>query len=137
MPPDLKIELAQGWIAKARGDFVGAEILGASDRAAGWVVGFHCQQCVEKSMKARLVLANIKPPRTHLLREILELTDFAARAFPLELAELDALQTFAVADRYPILLPSGTSRGDVLRLVESARKAMAWIDAELAASTLG
>ncbi len=131
MPPDLRIELAQAWAAKARGDFISAEILAESNRAAGWVIGFYCQQSVEKCMKSQLVLANVKPPRTHLLREILELANFAVLGFPVELSELDALQTFAVADRYPILLPSGTSHADVMRMVDSARKAMAWIEAEL------
>ena len=58
-------DLARAWLGKARDDLAVAELIEASGRDLGWAAAFHCQRCVEKCIKARLVLAGIEPPNTH------------------------------------------------------------------------
>lgn len=137
MPPDLILELARAWVAKAQGDLILAELVMTAAGAPAWPIAFHCQQAVEKCIKARLVLWGVKPPVSHNLRALTALADFAAAGFLLSLADLDAPQPFAVAERYPILLAPAVSLEDVAPLVDAARRAMAWIERELAARAEG
>jgi HEPN domain-containing protein len=66
--------------------------------------GFQAQQALEKLLKARLVLSNLAPRRTH---ELALLAEQAGEALPNDLLKL---QVFAVEARYeegPFALPSG------------------------------
>lgn len=128
----LTAELAFGWLAKARGDLAIAEAGWGAPAVPAWPIAFHCQQAVEKCLKAFLVLSGVKPPNTHILCDLTGLADFARVAFPLAPEHLDSLQPFAVAERYPILLAPEASRADVAPLLESARLAVAWAEQLLA-----
>jgi HEPN domain-containing protein len=46
------------------------------------VVGCHAQQAVEKALKVALVLADIDFPRTHDLRELVDIADEASIEVP-------------------------------------------------------
>ena len=66
--------------------------------------GFQAQQALEKLLKARLVLSNLAPRRTH---ELALLAEQAGEALPNDLLKL---QVFAVEARYeegPFALPAG------------------------------
>jgi HEPN domain-containing protein len=66
--------------------------------------GFQAQQALEKLLKARLVLSNLVPRRTH---ELALLAEQAGEALPNDLLKL---QVFAVEARYeegPFALPAG------------------------------
>ncbi len=90
------------WVKKAEGDYMAATILSRRrkvplhDR-----VCFHCQQSAEKYLKARLEEANIRIPKTHDLKKLLDL------ALPLEplwaalRPALEKLTDFGVEFRYP------------------------------------
>jgi len=47
-------DFVQAWLAKAQRDLKAAEILLAAPGELGEMVGFHCQQAVEKFLKAYL-----------------------------------------------------------------------------------
>jgi HEPN domain-containing protein len=55
-------EAVRQWQAKAQSDWDAVEILTASKRCPADTVCFHCQQCVEKLLKALLTRHGIKAP---------------------------------------------------------------------------
>ncbi len=76
--------------------------------------GFTAQQAVEKLLKARIVLANRRPPRLHALADLAVLAGQQVDPLLLE------LQVFAVEARYeegPFPLPA--PRQELLALVEA------------------
>ena len=69
MPPDLA-----EWVAKAEADWATARREFRVRRQVNFdAVCFHAQQCVEKYLKARLILAHIHFPKTHDLVALLAL----------------------------------------------------------------
>jgi len=120
-------ENTKPWMEFARQDLSAAEKL-QSDESLSNVAMFHCQQCVEKSLKALYEESERHIPRIHstlkLYADILKLVpginQFATNE---DLTYIDAVY---IDTRYPGgfgLLPNGTpSRDDVIRGVEIARK---------------
>lgn len=94
-------EAVKQWLARAESDWSTIEILTASDHCPAEAVCFHCQQYVEKLLKAFLTLKGIETPKTHDLRRLIQL----ASPFESKLAELaeesDALTVHGVQSRYP------------------------------------
>ena len=62
------------WVQIAEADFIAAGNLIRS-RAKGMsnLVGFHCQQCIEKYFKARLEEESLPVPKVHSLTALLGL----------------------------------------------------------------
>jgi len=105
-PPDQVLrELVEQWIAKAEVDYRAAEWLLQGGEPIREAVAFHCQQTVEKYLKALLVRHQIEFPKTHNLRQLL---DMAARVAP-EMAEslqdIVILTPYGVDIRYPSDFP--------------------------------
>ncbi len=72
--------VVQEWILKAENDFKNAtHTLKLGQDCPTDTVCFHAQQCVEKYLKATLVLEGIDFPRTHNLKSLLELLPTRAR----------------------------------------------------------
>jgi len=94
-------EAVRQWLAKAQSDWETVEILTASKRCPTDTVCFHCQQFVEKLLKALLTRHSIEAPKTHDLRRLIEL----AKPFAPELSLLadvsDELTVHGVETRYP------------------------------------
>lgn len=94
-------EAVQQWLAKAQSDWTTVEILLRSDSCPADSVCFHCQQYVEKLLKAFLTIHGLEAPKTHDLRRLVQL------AFPHEPAlkdlmdSSDTLTAYGVATRYP------------------------------------
>ena len=94
--------VVEEWISKAEGDFRVAERESRATEAPNHdAVCFHCQQCVEKLLKAALLLHGQTPPRIHdlaaldsQLRELLPSWEW-----PRE--DLRYLSAAAVLFRYP------------------------------------
>jgi len=92
----------QEWIEKADADFTSAGREYRARKQPNYDAAcFFAQQCVEKYLKARLVEADVRFPRTHDLEALLDLL------LPLEpmwdsfRSTLNDLTSFAVAFRYP------------------------------------
>ncbi len=94
-------EAVQQWRTKARSDWTTVEILLGSDRCPADTVCFHCQQFVEKLLKALLTRHGIEAPKTHDVRRLIQL----AEPFAQELSQFsdasDALTAHGVETRYP------------------------------------
>ena len=94
-------EAVRQWLLRAKADWETVVILSSNADSPPESICFHCQQSVEKLLKAILTLHGIEAPKTHDVRRLVQL------AVPLapELSELlesaDLLTECAVALRYP------------------------------------
>lgn len=108
-------EAVRQWRKKAQSDWTTVGILTTSERCPADIACFHCQQFVEKMLKAILTLHGIEAPKTHDLRRLIQL----AEPFAPELSRLsdasDKLTVHGVETRYP---------GDWLRVTTSEMNEM-------------
>ena len=90
------------WVAKADGDFHDAQRgIRARKHPNYDGVCFNSQQCVEKYLKACLVEADIRFPKTHDLAKLLDLARALEPSWELWRPNLEMLSSFAVEFRYP------------------------------------
>lgn len=95
-------EVTAEWVAKADEDFYSADILLHSGNVPlADSASFHCQQCAEKYLKAFLTERLIRFERTHVLMDLLELCLSVDRGFSRIAKDLNSLEGYAVAIRYP------------------------------------
>ncbi len=94
-------EAVRQWRAKAQSDWTAVEILLASERCPAETVCFHCQQFVEKLLKAFLTRRGIETPKTHDLRRLIQLAEPFAPELSLLSDASDTLTIHGVETRYP------------------------------------
>ncbi len=93
------LQNARGLLKKAENDLFAARAILASGRAFDMAC-FHCQQAVEKSLKAVMALRDIEYPWTHNLRQLADLVMPTLPSLaPLE-ERIAELTPFAVDLRY-------------------------------------
>ena len=126
LDPDLEY-LVRQWIDKAEADLEAAELLAPdvpSSSRLHEVVGFHCQQTVEKYLKALPTFYQVEFPKTHEIERLLTLVSGANPEAADALSGAKWLGPFGVDARYPgdaaEMLP-----GDEVRAIEIARLAKA------------
>jgi HEPN domain-containing protein len=98
--PDV-IRLVRQWIEKAEEDWRTADYTLTMPEGTPYAtICFHAQQCVEKWLKALLVLNAIAFPRIHDIGELLQLLppDLCPE---LSIQEQERLTDYATTDRYP------------------------------------
>ena len=76
-----------------------AEVL-ASEKISDEIFGFHAQQAAEKSLKAMLSEFDVRFPRTHNLRLLMDLLADSGHPLPSPLADLDHLTPYGTLFRY-------------------------------------
>jgi HEPN domain-containing protein len=110
---------ARDWIRCAEEDYeVAAALLRRRGKTPANTIGFHCQQCVEKYLKALLEEASLGVPKTHDLVALLQLL------LPIEpllvsfAPALRGLNDYAVKFRYPGQV---LSRADALQAIKDCR----------------
>ena len=114
MSPDLA-----AWIAKAEADWATAQREFRVRRRPNCdAVCFHAQQCVEKYLKARLILADIRFPKTHDLVALLALVQKTEPLWQPWKDHLAKLTHYAVTVRYP---GESAERADAAEAVKLAR----------------
>jgi HEPN domain-containing protein len=95
-------EYLQEWIRKAEEDNEAAVALARiRKRPTPNAIGFHCQQCIEKYLKAFLVLHDVDFPRIHDLLELQKMCIPINSSFERIGDLLDELNPYAVEFRYP------------------------------------
>ena len=94
-------DLVNKWIKKAEKDLLTAERELSFEDPVTDSVCFHCQQTVEKYLKAFLVHHQIYFPKTHRIMDLLELCATIDSSFKDELKDADSLTDYAVEIRYP------------------------------------
>ncbi len=107
------------WIRCAEEDFdVAAALMRRRTKTAANSIGFHCQQCVEKYLKARLEEAGMNAPRTHDLVVLLQLLLPVEPLWASFAPALRRLNDYAVKFRYPGHV---TTRTDARQAVKACR----------------
>ena len=90
------------WIQRAENDFTAARHLAENMRPVPTeIVCFHCQQAVEKYLKAFLVCNDEEPPKTHDLTELVKLSCKFDKDFSRLNYKCEYLLPFSVRTRYP------------------------------------
>ncbi len=136
MPADDPVSrVIRGWVEKAENDLKNsAHALKLGRACPTDTVGFHAQQCVEKYLKAMLVLHAIPFPKVHDIEKLVRLLPHGVLTdWPL--AEQRRLTLYATVMRYPgdydpILLP------EARQAVRIARRIRAQVRRLLPASAL-
>jgi HEPN domain-containing protein len=110
------------WVRCAEEDFdVANALMRRRTKNAANSIGFHCQQCVEKYLKARLEEANLPAPRTHDLVAVLQLLLPMEPLWASLAPSLRALNDYAVRFRYPGHVASRSDAREALRACRSIR----------------
>jgi HEPN domain-containing protein len=98
---DEVLEVARQWVGKAENDLKNAtHTVRLRTDCPTDTVCFHAQQCVEKYLKALLVLNGIEFSRTHQISTLLAFVPAPIRP-TLTQEEQDRLTEYAVTTRYP------------------------------------
>ncbi len=97
-PEDMEV---RRWLLKARHDWSAARKILTSDCEETDVASFHCQQAVEKLLKAFLVARGIPFEKMHDLRRLLDYCAAADGAFDELRDDVEPLTLYAIAFRYP------------------------------------
>jgi HEPN domain-containing protein len=122
-------DLACELLERASDDLRAAEVLLDATDLPDSMVGFHCQQAAEKSLKAVLASRGRRFPHTHDLGLIAELCEKSGGSLPESLSDIDRLTPFAVRLRYSAAEDLvGVSRQAAVRW---AKDAVAWARGEL------
>ena len=117
---DRVLLVVREWVTKAENDLKNAaHTLKLGDECPTDTVCFHAQQCVEKYMKAVLVISGISFPRTHDLEALTALIAAAQRP-TLDESEQASLTQYATVARYPGWDP--ISLTEARRMVALARR---------------
>ena len=104
---------------KAEADFRGALRLASADEPFHDLVGFHCQQCAEKYLKAMLEELGQHIPKTHVLDDLLMLLLPRHGTLISVQRGLSFLTDLAVNPRYP---GTGTSKREAASALRWAGK---------------
>jgi HEPN domain-containing protein len=89
------------WLVRANVDWRTVEILSSHGEGPPETICFHCQQYVEKLLKALLTKHNIEAPRTHDVRRLVQLGVRFVPQLSALLEPADLLTEHAAAMRYP------------------------------------
>lgn len=90
------------WVQKAESDYdVVLLLLRSRKRTRHDPICFHCPQCAEKYLKARLTESAIAFPKTHDLAVLLQLTLAVEPMWAIMSSRMNVLTDWAVLPRYP------------------------------------
>lgn len=99
---DKKREIILRWLKKAESDLKVVKHLIAVDEPPTDALCFHCQQVIEKYLKAFLTDKNIRVKKTHDIGALLNLCIEEDREFEvLDKEKISSLSYYAVEVRYP------------------------------------
>jgi HEPN domain-containing protein len=116
-------EITEEWILKAEDDYRSAEaLLYMVEAPIVETACFHCQQCVEKYVKAFLEEHEIDFPRNHNLMQLLDLCIRLDESFETIRRSLQSLEHYAVTVRYPGLRVPFDLGEDAYKVAGSVRK---------------
>jgi HEPN domain-containing protein len=105
VPTPEQREYAELLLEHATSDLNACRVLMAAEEMRDDVVGFHAQQAVEKALKVALVLADIDFPRSHDLRELVDIAADNDVAVPDSIEKARWLTPWAAQLRYEMLEP--------------------------------
>ena len=108
------------WVRYAEEDFeVATALFRRRKKGAANSIGFHCQQCVEKYFKARMVEDGITVIKTHDLQVLLNVLMPRQPLWASYNAVLGNLTSYAVKFRYPGHVATRTDARSALKACRS------------------
>jgi HEPN domain-containing protein len=111
------------WVGKAEGDWNAANQLNRVRKDPNYdSVCFHCQQSVEKYLKARLEEAGVNFPKTHDLINLLGLVIAVEPQWVALHPRIATLNPFAVGYRYPGLTATKTDAKAAIKDCKEVRR---------------
>ena len=119
----IKWDLIQAWIKKAERDLISANHEMSFYDAINETICFHCQQSVEKYLKAYMIFLNIVPKKTHHIGDIIEEIKTIDKEIEIFIDEADILTDYAVSIRYPdeISIPSTEDAQEAIELAKKIK----------------
>ena len=116
----------KAWFEFAKRDLIAAQELLENEFLSNIVI-FHCQQCIEKSLKALLEHLNIIHPKVHGINKLITLIPENIRVkLSINQDQVNLIDDVYIDTRYPAnfgLLPSGfPSKKQAKKLFEIAEK---------------
>lgn len=125
MPPDLdRLEQTRAWLAKARADLAAAEVDFRNGPPLLEDALFHCQQAVEKCLKALIFWKEMPFRKTHDLIELGNQCIALAPSLEPLLSKAAVLTEFAWRYRYPALESQPVTADEVQDALQIARSVM-------------
>lgn len=123
-------DLGRLYFEKGRQDEDAATELADNADISDSIVGFHCQQAVEKYLKALLATQEVRVLKIHDLASLIEQLGELGVVLPDEYQEITELTPFSVLARYPLAAGEAEplDRPKALSLVASVRE---WVEREL------
>jgi len=116
------VSLLDEWVEKAEADYKTATVLNRRRKEPlPDSVCFHCQQCVEKYLKAYLVAQGVTPPRIHDLEDLLSLCTVHDATLAALLSLAQALNPYAVLIRYPGMSATVADAKDAVKTMRRLR----------------
>lgn len=113
-------EIVREWVDKGNSDFIAAKIL-APNKGVENQTGFHCQQAIEKWLKAYLIKQGEEIRKIHdLTALVIDCEKFDPSFQELELI-VEGITDFAVEFRYPGENASPEEVQDALNMTTKAR----------------
>jgi len=95
-------EQTREWVKYAEADYIAVERLFVNGSHPPYgIICFHCQQCIEKYIKAYLTEHDIEFPRTHWLTSLLDHVIPLKPEWDIHRNPLTILTNFAAETRYP------------------------------------
>jgi len=95
------LDEVRAWLLKAGGDLLSARILVGHSPLVLGPAAFHCQQAVEKALKAFLVWRSTPFERVHSLVYLMDLCEAQEPGFAALREEAETLSPYAIEVRYP------------------------------------
>jgi len=96
-----KLDEVREWLTKAEKDLLSAQILLEHEPPVLETACFHCQQTVEKALKAFLVWKEVTFEKVHSLTYLLDLCEVKEPGFIFLRDKAETLTPYAVEVRYP------------------------------------
>jgi len=125
MPPDR----AHVLLGKAKADEAAAVALMDNPSVPDDIVGFHCQQAVEKLLKSLLSQLGVHYAKVHNLRHLMELLSHDGCPIPREFEPLEELTPFAVLHRYAS--PEQTGEIDAKHVCKLIAHLREWVEPQI------
>jgi HEPN domain-containing protein len=113
------------WFYFADADFDSALILNDAHRKHNEIICYHCQQAVEKYLKAFLCYNGVIPPKIHVLETLCALCSDIDSSFNNIAKDCAYLSPFAVQSRYPLEMEiTGINTKKSLEIVQKIKDFM-------------
>lgn len=119
------------WLTLAQADLTAAELLQQFDEYPTSILAFHCQQAVEKGLKAFLTEQDIAFLFRHDLPYLLDLCSEADADFADLEPQISGLTPYAVEARYPIDLPLTPTQDEARAFYQQAQTVLEFVRRKL------